>query len=621
MVRISQAAREDSLVCDVAADASHMREQDAEKAAHELFRKHGLSLDVPISWVRIQLPSEQVDVPFLKPSDFLVRLVQEDHSNLLWAGGKCEDRCRAFWRAYFHFQPTHEVYKHVSSDELETVVPVMLHGDEGSGSKKQPISIVSWQTPWGHPHPARKRAKRKHLNQCSQCGASSWSPCCSMPTSPMPSDDMRQKLKLEIEDINELETQWPSVSGHSYLSRHLIFALPTYMVNKGPQVLREMLAATSDDMAKLFYDGITIRGAVFHVALIALKGDAKWRVATGNFFRSYLHLGSVNDHEVCPHDLAGNAAHPFEDCTNDATWVSTLHQSIPWTEPGPFERIPFDCTRPSAKYSGDPLHIFKIGLGRDLVGSVLVLLARFYGAWDWPNDKTGLWSRMSRAHSRFRLWCQAEGEVPHFKLFSKDFLHMNLVTDYPYTGSKGADTMLLIRWLCVEIKLLLRQEPPVTKRQDLLQVALQVCEASRMFFRTLYSHGLWLGRDCMVTVRDNVLVVTRGYSYMACICIEEKFPAFALKTTLHMFHHYAVSIDHCLQRGSFCYPNILLTDCCTCEDFIGRTARVSRSTHARTSSLRCIQRHLLKVKAVIRKSKTDRPGLIRRATAFGRRRA
>ena len=132
------------------------------------------------------------------------------------------------------------------------------------------------------------------------------------------------------------------------------------------------------------------------------------------------------------------------------------------------------------------------------------------------------------------------------------------------------------------------------------------CKAATKLFRiTLYSHGLWLGRRCMISGRDSVLAISRGCSYLAKTCVEIGFPAFSRKTTVHSMHHFAVELDQCLQRGAQCYPSLLLYDCCQCEDFIGSTARMSRATHSRATA-RCVQHHLLNSKRVMRRAQASK---------------
>ena len=82
-------------------------------------------------------------------------------------------------------------------------------------------------------------------------------------------------------------------------------------------------------------------------------------------------------------------------------------------------------------------------------------------------------------------------------------------------------------------------------------------------------------------LRDHILRITRGYNFLAVECLKRSFPGFGLKTTIHSMQHFAVELDIALQNGAQCYPNFLMQECSQCEDFIGRTARVARATHAK----------------------------------------
>ena len=596
---MAQAARADSLADDAILGLARCREEDAEDLAHKLFRQYGLTMDVEIDCWEFSINGERLSVPYLKPSKFLGYLLQH-HPDLLFPDGMPGLHCESFWRAYYQSHPNHAVFKQFSSNDLATVIPVIVHGDEGSGSKKQPVAIVSWQSVFGKRSDRRKFMKRNGLNACSHCAPQPWSPCCQMPSaSASTSAEPNMQLQIREEDEAIIEHMWPTTGQHSYLSRHLCFVLPSSLASKGPEVLQEMLSAVALDLKELFYNGISVNNTKYHVGFLGSKGDSKWHVQCGNFTRSFFHLGTVREHEICPYCLGGHKDHPFEDCSDKASWISTIGISNPWSIAGPMEVIPFDDTNSVAKYRRDPLHIFKIGLARDLVGSVILMLATWFCIWDWPGDNVGLWPRMKRAHSRFRLWARANQVSAHFKSFSKDFLHMGKVTNYPYTGSKGSDSMLLIRWLSFEIRLAIQNNAGQDRRRDLLDGALQVCDAAINLFRLLYCHGMWLGRDCMVSVRDLVLRITRGYSLLAHACVQERYTAYALKTTLHSMHHMAIDIDLQLQRHCCCYPNILMWDCSQDEDFIGRAARVVRATHARTTTRRSIERHLVKKKTML----------------------
>ena len=213
-----------------------------------------------------------------------------------------------------------------------------------------------------------------------------------------------------------------------------------------------------------------------------------------------------------------------------------------------------------------------------------------------------LGARLKRAHSRFSLWAAANHETPHLRQFTKDSLHLPRVDSFSYTNCKGSDSMLLLAWLRLELRLLERQGHEDHQRDMVLVQALaQVCDSSLKIFRLLYSHGLWLPRKCMTKLRDHILRVTRGYNYVAHGCLLRNFPGFSLKTTIHSMHHFATDLDVVLQNGAQCYPNPLIHECGQCEDFIGRTARVARATHSKTTALRCLQRHLVKSKLLLKR--------------------
>ena len=61
---------------------------------------------------------------------------------------------------------------------------------------------------------------------------------------------------------------------------------------------------------------------------------------------------------------------------SEANWTRTLYASVPWTESPSYEHIPgFDLRMLHA----DLLHIWNMGLGRDICGSVISLLVRQRG--------------------------------------------------------------------------------------------------------------------------------------------------------------------------------------------------------------------------------------------------
>ena len=613
MARLGQAAARDGLQGAAIQEAANLHPSNAERGAHRLFARWGLRLNIPISYLLLDGPVKTcVKVPYLKISDFLRHLIDK-YPTAVFGGCSLKDapkKCVAFWKGLYQSHYTHEVFDRFTSQDLPHVIPIVLHGDEGTGSKKQPIAIGCWETVFGlEDDDSEQKAKRPKFADCNhRCGLHpAKGNCCEVPPH-WPERADRTELCLTAEDLEELMDQWHSSRGHSFLSRYLNYVIPTAWLDLGPWVLDGVHKALAHDLHELFYTGFSVGSQRWYVSIVALKGDAKWHVRTGGFdLRSYMRLGQIYEYGMCPDCRAGEEGYPFEQTGYNPAWVQTFGDgSLPWSEPGVFEAVPYDKKFPSWKFKRDPLHVFKIGLGRDIVGGIIMMLCKFFQAFDFPGDSRSVIARLERAHSRFSMWCSANSKTPHVRKFTKDFMHYSTSKSYAYTGSKGSDTMILLQWLSLELRLAIRKLGD-HRRVDLLQAALQVCEASCSTFKLLYAHGLWLPRRCMAQLRDYILTVVRGYSYLACGCAAESFPAFKYKSTVHSFHHYAVELDIALQRQALCYPSLLLMDCSQAEDFVGRNARVARATHGKTVALRSLQRHLVKSKALLKRFRAKLP--------------
>ena len=500
LVRVSQAARLDACNCDAVSSAAAIREADAERGTHKMLIRFGLSLRVKISWVDLELNGEPLRVPYLKPSDYLRKLLKF-HPDVIWGAGvgNKRQRCTSFWKAYYQSHPTHKAFTSFSANDLSQLLPIQVHGDEGTGSKKQPVSIFNWQTVWGRETQKTEHVKAEKFGACASCPAGSCiSTCCTVPrTCPK---GTASTMGLDDADLLELQQQLPTSSGHSFLQRHLIFVLPTYLVKKGPEVLEAVLSATARDLEMLFTSGIQVDDRQIYAAVVSLKGDAKWHASVGHFTRCYSRLGDVTSRPICPECHGGEASAPFEDTSNDPKWVASLYQTVPWSQsnPGPLEQIPYDDLAPARKYKRDLLHCFKIGLARDITGSGILLLCRRLKWFDEDGDSIALGKRLKRAHSRFALWAAATQHTPHLRGFTKDSFHLSRVDGFAFTNYKGSDSMLLLQWLRTELRLLIQQDlEQHTEDMDLVRVLAQVCDSSLACFRILYRHGLWLARNCI----------------------------------------------------------------------------------------------------------------------------
>ena len=173
----------------------------------------------------------------------------------------------------------------------------------------------------------------------------------------------------------------------------------------------------------------------------------------------------------------------------------------------------------------DPFHVCKYGIGRHFCGSALVLLA----SWNtWGAAALNFDERMTRAFDDFLFCCSVELKgTPHCKSFTRDGLHFDRETSFPWAGWKGSDTMLVLRWMVRLIRYgivttdarsgtSLLSEPPGPQQllqfqKDVLQAILDGACSMVRFFQILYHSGAWLDRKAARGVALNVNMFCASY--------------------------------------------------------------------------------------------------------------
>ena len=110
-----------------------------------------LRLDVPISFVPISGCEEPY--PILKCSDFLAYIAEFNHwDKLLGVGVRtlkdAEPRLLDFWGKYEQLYPNFPVYAHARENNisLSRIIPIYVHGDEGTFFKRGAVMILQWQS-------------------------------------------------------------------------------------------------------------------------------------------------------------------------------------------------------------------------------------------------------------------------------------------------------------------------------------------------------------------------------------------------------------------------------------------------------------------------------------------
>ena len=502
--------------------------------------------------------------------------------------GDCAGNFEAFWKTYEPQDGGHPVFSH-HADRLGKVVPLILHGDEGRAVKRTNYLVVSMESPLGSMYDPTLRCT------CQ-------SELCKRPGVPSYGSDQGTLSPETLEISRKMVTNF---KGHSYLAHFLLFGAGGWLYKKHPHIVDELFAELTINLRRLFFDGVKLAdGSYIYGAIIAIKGDMDFHKKAFRLTRSYANLGRTNAIEICHQCLAGGPRFDFEDYAEDPQWLQSMYSSRPWPlhDPPPLAGIIADPSCPERLLQGDLFHILKLGVSRDVIGGVLILLVRL-GFMDFPGCSKDIKERLNRAHSWFTMWCKSEGKHPGLRSFTKAFFNIKTLVSAPWANCKGSDSIILLQWLQYMVNLYLLQCPG--GHALLLQHMAQVIDAC-LGVRIIHQHPLWMERACGKMLYIHLMTILRGYSVLGQSSIRLKIRCFLQKPKHHALHHVAMSIKQELEKGSTLILNPQAMACETCEDFLGRISRLSRKVGFRLVNLRVAERYFLKIHALLKTRKVNK---------------
>ena len=564
--------------------------KNASRNMHSQLKSLGYSLPIdihPVEHCSEAGEIQTITTYHIKPSSWIRHWMSESPEILGGCGGGDPgSNFEAFWKAYQVQHPEHVVFRN-HMDHLDRVVPLLIHGDEGRAIKRTNYLLMSVESPLGTVHDpnircscAKDLANRPNIPQYGCDGG-----------------------MLDQKTIEIARGQLTNYKGHSYLSRWILFGVGGWIYKKRPEIVNVLLTEITNDLRDLFHTGVeTTSGKVFFGAVIAIKGDMAFHKSLMRLDRSYHNLDTAGVTEICHHCLAGGPGFSFEDFSEDPMWVQSMYLQRPWPsdQPPPMAAIPYDPDCPEQILQGDIFHIHKVGVARDVIGGVLILLLRLRFL-DYPGSTTNIVDRLQRAHSYFVMWARSQGKSPGLRSFTKSFFNLKTLISSPWANSKGSDSMLLLEWLIFTLKLNL-QSPAVEGHSGLLKRMLQLCPAS-LSLKMIHSHKLWLERDCARQLYAHIMTTLRAYAVCARDAIALKVQAFRLKPKFHALHHIGVFLKSQLVRGNTLICNPQMYACEPNEDFVGRISRLSRKVNIRLCDKRVYERYFLKVVSLLRRRK------------------
>ena len=534
-----------------------------------------------------------VELPVLLPSSWLQVLLSK--YPFLLSGGQDKDLAKelsSFWSLYEQVQPGHIAFQK-SRQDLSSTIPLLLHGDEGRYLKKGNFMCCTIETCLGSDQDKKGRQKK-----CSDH--------CSCHEDPVLSryEDLGQGCADSAAFLEAVETasgQIVNDSGNEFLSKFLVFGVAsTIYKKKNAGLLHKAFDLVAKDLTKLHHEGIMIGDKRFFACTLGCKGDLKFHHQIGLLTRSYYNCGTKENHPMCSLCLAGHTDVGFEDLSDTPVWEDTMHLERPWkpNHVPPLANIPFQSSCPEAIFRLDLFHCFKVGLGRDLTGSGMVVCAQL-GYFDSAGDSLNIPDRFDRAYSSFKLWCIACGKSPALHSFSRALLNYPNSTSFAWFNVKGCDNTLLTQWLLFVVKLSVQNFG--YKYPQFETALIETLTSATIVFGVCHSHGLWLKRTCGARVQHHLTVILRGYLVLAAETQKLGIVAFGLKPKLHALDHINKDLAKQIKAKNHRILNPLMWSCEANESVIGHVSRISRRVSTRTASTRVIDRICIKTKQLLLK--------------------
>ena len=153
-------------MCDQGHQGPPKTTSNVARNAYRAIRRTGLSWKIPIEeYDYKKLDGSYLTTHYLRPMKIVEYLL--DKKPLLVCGESDTEKVKgifgAFWDAYRSYHGTHEVYQRHSGN-LDRVVPLAIHGDEGKGKRRSSTTLVTLEAVIGC------KGETRLCTECEPCG-------------------------------------------------------------------------------------------------------------------------------------------------------------------------------------------------------------------------------------------------------------------------------------------------------------------------------------------------------------------------------------------------------------------------------------------------------------------
>jgi hypothetical protein len=249
-------------------------------------------------------------------------------------------------------------------------------------------------------------------------------------------------------------------------------------------------------------------------------------------------------------------------------WIQTIGlPGVPWNvEPALARLRGFEL----AMASPDLLHVWHIGMGRDFLASVIVLLvsAGYFG-------RLGQWDAANRSLKIFSVTnkLQLKTEISRESLSYKK-------GEFPELHCKGNQTIIIHRWLQS------LASDGFNGLAGMAPVAQMVCDSAQFL-------ALCMSGDHFLSEENARECLTCGVRFLASYVRANQEAAakqqllFFIRPKFHLFQHLVLMSQRPSRRSA--HLDSLWMD----EDFVGKIMRILKVLHPNSADLRVLERYVL----------------------------
>ena len=558
--------------CEVLAKIAQFPLSNADQPLYDLLFKHGLALPLPFSWAKA---GKVYRYPYLNPKEQLEVLSENYFHRVLGVPVSLAEQALAqFWAKFRSIHPNHDLFRNHADISFHKLIPYYLHGDGGRGFKKDPIEIMSMFPALG----SGSRSRKIDLNS-------------------------KRKAEGPIElGIN--------LTGNSGATRFMFTVLSSLVGKNDSTIFDDLMAIWARSLKSLFEDGFQAHGSTWRIMILGFTGDSPFVKKVGKLTRSFnnvrkAHTSTKPQKGCCWLCHAGyelpaeEVCFPFEHLGyTSPKWLATtkLNNPAPWVGDGgallPCMLLDRDDT-PAAFFRADFFHVFHAGVGKDFVSSALMYAIKaLFGLGSVSKD-------MEELNARLNFWMKTEKKRLHCGHLTEDLLGYSSTREFPEgKWSKNMDSSTLMGFI---VYLLQRPEFNSKVEQDsILKQILSSANAMGRVVRTALGAEFFMSSEDCEIVAESGHEFLLGYADLVAQCHARELCLFKLRPKVHYLNHIFLRVyEEWLSSGTATNP--LAEATFMSEDFVGRTARLSRKISTRAVATKTLQRYLLFMKTCLDK--------------------